>query len=140
MLGCELASSTHGVLVSRSPPLNQVVLVVEDEFLIRTDAADMVRAAGFTVVEASNADLALELLESASDIAAVFTDIHMPGSMDGLRLVAIVRDRWPPIAVLVTSGQDQIGIDDLPVGGRFLPKPYTEAQLATHLRELTSLH
>jgi CheY-like chemotaxis protein len=117
-----------------------VVLVVEDEFLIRTDAADMVRAAGFTVVEASNADLALQLLESSSDIAAVFTDIHMPGSMDGLRLVAIVRDRWPPIAVLVTSGQDQIGIDDLPVGGRFLPKPYTEAQLATHLRELTSLH
>ena len=140
MLGCELASSTHGVLVSRSPPLNQVVLVVEDEFLIRTDAADIVRAAGFTVVEASNADLALELLESSSDIAAVFTDIHMPGSMDGLRLVAIVRDRWPPIAILVTSGQDQIGVDDLPVGGRFLPKPYPEAQLATHLRELTSLH
>ena len=122
--------------MSRSPPLNQVVLVVEDEFLIRTDAADMVRAAGFTVVEASNADLALELLESSSDIAAVFTDIHMPGSMDGLRLVAIVRDRWPPIAILVTSGQDQI----FPVGGRFLPKPYTEAQLATHLRQLTSLH
>jgi CheY-like chemotaxis protein len=113
-----------------------VVLVVEDEFLIRIDAADMVRAAGFTVVEASNADLALELLESSS----VFTDIHVPGSMDGLRLVAIVRDRWPPIAILVTSGQDQIGVDDLPAGGRFLPKPYTEAQLATHLRELTSLH
>ena len=56
----------------------------------------MVRAAGFTVVEASNADLALELLESSSDIAAVFTDMHIPGSMDGLRLVAIVRDRWPP--------------------------------------------
>jgi hypothetical protein len=66
--------------------------------------------------------------------------VKYDGYQDGLRIVVIVRDRWPPIAILVTSGQDQIGIDDLPVGGRFLPKPYTEVQLATHLRELTSLH
>ena len=75
----------------------QVVLVVEDEALIRMHAAEMIRDLGFEVLEAANADQAISLLESNSEISVVFTDIQMPGSMDGLRLLAVVRDRWPPL-------------------------------------------
>ena len=81
-----------------------VVLVVDDEVLVRTVAVDMVEQAGFEVIEASNADEAIRILESRQDIRAVFTDIQMPGSMDGLRLAQSVRDRWPPVALIVTSG------------------------------------
>src|SRR5579863_9901913 len=77
-----------------------VVLIVEDEFLIRKDAADMVRDAGFDVVEAENADEAILILESRLDITVVFTDIQMPGSMDGLKLAAAIRGRWPPIKIV----------------------------------------
>jgi CheY-like chemotaxis protein len=111
----------------------QVVLVVEDEALIRMHAADMIRDLGFEVMEAANADQAILLLESSSDISVVFTDIQMPGSMDGLRLLAVVRDRWPPVALLVTSGQLRPREDDMPENAHFLPKPYLMADLQTHL-------
>src|ERR1700691_606694 len=75
----------------------QVGLIVEDESLVRMTAVDMVEEAGFEVLEATNADEAILLLEVRRDIAVVFTDIEMPGSMDGLRLTAAVRGRWPPI-------------------------------------------
>ena len=81
-----------------------VVLIVEDEFLIRMDAVDMIRDAGFDVVEAGDADAAILILESRFDITIVFTDIQMPGSMDGLKLrppfeVGGRRSRlWPPPA------------------------------------------
>ena len=81
-----------------------VVLIVEDEFLLRVDAVDMIKAAGFDVVEAANADEAIEILESRRDITVVFTDIQMPGSMDGLKLARAVRGRWPPIKIVATSG------------------------------------
>jgi two-component system, response regulator PdtaR len=97
------------------------VLVVEDEFLTRTAAAEMVRAGGFDVVEAENADEAILVLERRLDISVVFTDIQMPGSMDGLKLAAAVRGRWPPIKIVATSGLLEIGQDDLPSGIRFLP-------------------
>ena len=112
-----------------------VVLVVEDEFLLRMDAADVIAAAGFEVIEAVNADEAIEILESRSDITVVFTDIQMPGSMDGLKLARAVRGRWPPIKIIATSGN--VGQVDLPEGGRFLPKPYSPAQVTGVLRELT---
>jgi CheY-like chemotaxis protein len=113
-----------------------VVLVVEDEFLLRMDAADMISAAGFEVVEAADADAAIEILEARSDIGVIFTDIQMPGSMDGLKLARAVRGRWPPIKIIATSGID-VGESDLPEGGRFLPKPYSSAQIAGMLRQLT---
>ena len=100
-----------------------VVLVVEDEFLVRMDAVDMVRAAGFDAVEASDADEAIDILTSRLDIAVVFTDIQMPGSMDGLRLAAAVRDRWPPIKIITASGRVRVGDDDLPSGSRFCQSP-----------------
>jgi CheY-like chemotaxis protein len=89
-----------GLVESRRP----VVLIVEDEFLLRMDAVDMIAAAGFEVVEAINADDAIEILESRPDITAVFTDIQMPGTMDGLKLARAVRGRWPPVKIIATSG------------------------------------
>lgn len=117
-------------------PRTQVVLIVEDEFLIRMHAVDMVAAAGFEVVEAWNADEAIEILESRCDITLVFTDVQMPGSMDGLKLVRTVRGRWPPIKIIATSGHLNVRETDLPEGGRFLPKPYSPVQVTGVLREL----
>ena len=111
-----------------------VVLIVEDEFLLRIDAADMIAAAGFEVVQAGNADEAIEILESRADITVVFTDIQMPGSMDGLKLARAVRGRWPPIKIVATSGRVRIEPQDLPDGGRFLPKPYSSLQVTGMLR------
>ena len=114
-----------------------VVLVVEDELLIRTNAVDMLRDAGFDVIEAVNADEAIMILEGGSTIDVVFTDVQMPGSMDGLKLAAAVRNRWPPIKIVATSGVLKVGEDDLPAGSRFLPKPYSPSQIVVTLRELT---
>jgi len=114
-----------------------VVLIVEDEFLLRSHAVDMIAGAGFEVVEAANADEAIEILEARRDITVVFTDIQMPGSMDGLKLARAVRGRWPPIKIIATSGQFDVGTADLPEGGRFLPKPYNSTQITGVLRELT---
>jgi CheY-like chemotaxis protein len=118
--------------VARRP----VVLVVEDDFLLRIDAVDIVKSAGFDVVEAGNADEAIALLEARPTIHVVFTDIQMPGSMDGLKLARFVKDRWPPIKIVTTSGRITISGDDLPEGGRFIPKPYSPAQIIGTLREL----
>jgi CheY-like chemotaxis protein len=115
-----------------------VVLVVEDDFLIRITAVEMIEAAGFDVVEAANADDAMEILISRLDIAVVFTDIQMPGSMDGLKLAAKIRGRWPPIKIVTTSGIVDVRRLDLPDGGRFLPKPYSCADIVGTLHELTS--
>jgi CheY-like chemotaxis protein len=113
-----------------------VILIVEDELLIRLNAVEMIEEAGFEVVEAANADEAIAILESRLDITVVFTDIQMPGSMDGLKLAAAVRDRWPPIKIVATSGQVKLGPDDLPEGGRFLQKPYSPAEIMKTLGEL----
>jgi CheY-like chemotaxis protein len=115
-----------------------VVLVVEDEFLLRVNAVDMIEAAGFEVVEATNADEAIAVLESRRDISVVFTDIQMPGSMDGLKLVRAVRGRWPPIKIVATSGHAHVTQQDLPEGGRFVAKPYSLNQITDLLRELTA--
>ena len=123
--------------MSRSASKRPVVLIVEDEFLLRMDAVDMIASAGFEVVEATTADQAIEILESRPDITVIFTDIQMPGSMDGLKLARAVRGRWPPIKIIATSGQLDVGETDLPEGGRFLPKPYSQIEIAGVLRELT---
>ncbi|MGY3589237.1 CheY-like chemotaxis protein [Bradyrhizobium sp. USDA 4341] len=113
------------------------VLVVEDDFLIRMQAADMVEAAGFHSIEAGNADDAIAILETRDDIRVIFTDIQMPGSIDGLRLAHVVRHRWPPIAIIATSATDVI-LDDLPAGGHFIAKPYSLADVGMHLRQVTA--
>jgi CheY-like chemotaxis protein len=118
------------------PDQKPVVLVVEDEDLIRASALEMVEEAGFEAIAASNADEAIRILESRSDIRAVFTDVHMPGTMDGLRLARVVRNRWPPVALIVTSGHTNVQEADLPTGGRFLSKPYAAAHIGATLRQL----
>ena len=119
-------------------PSRQVVLIVEDEALVRMTAVDMIEEAGFEVLEATNADEAILLLEARRDITVVFTDIEMPGSMDGLRLARAVRGRWPPIKIIATSGRHLVREGDLPSGGLFLRKPYSPAQISSALRDLTA--
>ena len=113
-----------------------VVLIVEDEFLVRTGTRAAVEMAGFDVLEAGDADEAIAILTARNDISLIFTDVHMPGSMDGLKLAHFVRDRWPPIKIVATSARARITASDLPEGGRFLPKPYSAADIASTLHEL----
>jgi CheY-like chemotaxis protein len=113
-----------------------VVLVVEDETLLRWHAVAMIEDAGFDVIEAGNAAEAISVLEARTDIRVIFTDIQMPGSIDGLRLAHLVRDRWPPIKIIATSGQLRLRDYELPEGGRFLPKPYSVGEITGTLREL----
>ena len=119
-------------------PSRQVVLIVEDEALVRMTAVDMIEEAGFDILEATNADEAILLLEARLDITVVFTDIEMPGSMNGLRLAEAVRGRWPPIKIIATSGDYVVRGGDLPSGGLFLAKPYSLNQISSALREITA--
>lgn len=116
-----------------------VILIVEDELLLRIDAAEMIAEAGFDVVEAANADEAIAILEVRPDIHIVFTDIQMPGSMDGLKLARFIRGRWPPIKLVATSGQVAIQDGDLPEDAVFIGKPYNSAKISTTLRDLAGL-
>jgi CheY-like chemotaxis protein len=84
-----------------------VVLVIEDDFLVRMNAAQAIEEAGFEAIESANADQAIAILEARPDIIIVFADIQMPGDMDGLKLAAAIRDRWPPIKIVATSGARQ---------------------------------
>jgi CheY-like chemotaxis protein len=134
----DLDSVGTGYVMGTTATKRPVVLIVEDEFLLRMNAAEMISGAGFDVVEAGNADEAIAILEARPDIHIVFTDIQMPGSMDGLKLAKFVRGRWPPIKIVATSGFVNVGKDDLPEGSRFLPKPYRPEQIVATLRELTA--
>ncbi|NHT77118.1 response regulator [Ferranicluibacter rubi] len=100
------------------------VLVVEDEPLLLMDAMDMVEDAGFTVYGAGNADEAIRLMEKHHDICVLFTDVDMPGSMDGLKLAHAVRDRWPPVSIIIASGHVNVAHETLPENGLFFSKPY----------------
>ena len=104
--------------------MRRKVLVDEDEPLLLMMAVDLVEDAGFEAVEARNADEAIRLLQEMQDIRVMWTDIDMPGSMNGLMLAAVVRDRWPPIEILVVSGMRKPEARDLPDRGVFYSKPY----------------
>lgn len=113
------------------------ILIVEDELLVRVGAARTIEDAGFEVIQAANADEAIRIQEYRRDIRVVFTDVQMPGSMDGLKLAHAVRNRWPPIKLVVTSGRVQVAEQDLPKGGWFFAKPYDLEEITDTLRELT---
>ncbi|MDP3075419.1 response regulator [Bradyrhizobium sp.] len=117
-------------------PAPAVVLVVEDEMLLRMRAVDMVEDAGFTCVEAVDADQALAILESRSDIALLFTDIQMPGQMDGLGLAHAVHDRWPPIKIILVSGQLKLTKTDIPADSHFFGKPLAAAAMIAEIRTM----
>lgn len=118
--------------------VSHIVLVVEDEPMLLLHAVDVIEGAGFETVIASNADEAVAILEARKDIRIVFTDIDMPGSMDGLRLAAAVRNRWPPIEIIITSGQRTPDLADLPARGFFFPKPYSDASLVRAIRSFVA--
>jgi CheY-like chemotaxis protein len=102
------------------------------------DSASLMEEAGFTVFQAAHADEAIRLLELNAEISLIFTDVHMPGSMDGLKLAHYVRGRWPPVKIIVTSGQMKVRAADLPSDAVFVPKPYLIAEVASHARRLTA--
>jgi two-component system, response regulator PdtaR len=118
---------------SNSPP---VVLIVEDDPLLRLFAVEVVEEAGFVALEAGNAEEAVALLESRPDISVLFTDVNMPGSMDGLKLAHAVRDRWPPIKILLVSGKARLRPSELPSNSRFVVKPYRAAAMVEQLRSI----
>jgi two-component sensor histidine kinase/FixJ family two-component response regulator len=112
------------------------VLVVEDEMVLRMRAVDIVEDAGFKAIEAVNADEALSILESRSDISLLFSDIQMPGTMDGLKLAHAVHDRWPSIKIILVSGQVRPLDEDKPPDSRFFGKPLEMTQMIAELKEM----
>jgi CheY-like chemotaxis protein len=124
------------MMILRLPDIAAVVLVVEDEMLLRMRAVEMVEDAGFTSVEAVDADQAIAILESRSDIVLLFTDIQMPGSMDGLRLAHAVRKRWPPIKIILVSGQLKLADLELPADSRFFGKPLEAKVMIAQMRSM----
>jgi two-component system, response regulator PdtaR len=118
-----------------------VVLLVEDEPLVRMAAADDLQEAGFHVLEAANADVALAVLESCSDnVQVLFTDIDMPGTMDGLGLAESVQQRWPHISLLIASAYHRPHPEQIPDDGRFVPKPYCSDDVVRQIRDLMTGH
>src|SRR6478609_6483013 len=115
------------------------VLVVEDEMVLRMRAADIVEDAGFTPIEAVNADEAIAILESRSDIAVLFTDIQMPGSMDGLKLAHAVHARWPDIKIVLVSGQVKPTDAERPADSRFFGKPLGVEQMIAELQSMVGM-
>jgi CheY-like chemotaxis protein len=115
-----------------------IVLVVEDDAIQRYIAVTMVEDAGFEAIEAQNADEAVRILESRKDIRIVFTDINMPGSMDGMKLAACIRDRWPPVEIILTSAEFAEKDVTLPARGLFFPKPYDPDAVSEAMRRKSS--
>ena len=115
-----------------------VILVVEDEVMVRMMAVFVGEDSGFEVLSAATADEAIKILESRSDIRLVFTDVNMPGSMNGLKLAHAVRRRWPPVELLVTSTFSNIMAEELPERGRYLAKPYDVAALSEAFQQMAA--
>jgi CheY-like chemotaxis protein len=116
-----------------------VVLVVEDETLVRIFMADFLDEAGFKVFEAVNADEALTVLQARPDVQVVITDIEMPaGSMNGLKLAQTIQKRWPGIGVVISSGRDRPGPDDLSDKVAFLAKPYLPDTVINLIRQMAT--
>ena len=112
------------------------VLVVEDEMVLRMRAVDIVEDTGFRPIEAVNAEQALAILESRSDISLLFTDIQMPGTMDGLKLAHAVHDRWPAIKIILVSGQLKPADSEKPIDSQFFGKPLEVREMIAELRKM----
>jgi DNA-binding NtrC family response regulator len=117
---------------------NVIVLVVEDEPVLRMMAVDLVEEAGFKAIEAGKADHAVRILEARSNVRIVFTDIDIPGSMDGMKLAAAVRNRWPPIEIILTSGYYDVKKGKLPVRSVFFCKPYNTSEVIETLQRMAA--
>ena len=119
---------------AKIPP---IVLIVEDDFMLRMRAVDIVEDAGYTPVEAVDADEAFAIIQSrSSDIALLFTDIQMPGSMSGLQLALAVHERWPAIKIILASGQLKLTKSEIPENSRFFGKPLDSVEMVAEIREM----
>ena len=114
------------------------VLVVEDEPFIRLAAVGLVEEAGFVALEATNADQAIAVMEANPDVRLVFTDVDMPGTMDGVKLAHYIRGRWPPVQLIVASGKAIVTENDLPKGTRFFSKPYADHAIVDTIRAMVA--
>jgi CheY-like chemotaxis protein len=112
------------------------ILVVEDEELLRLNAADLLEDNGYAVIEAANAEDALRTLERRPDVRLLFTDIQMPGRIDGIELARLVHERWPHILLVMTSGQKQPSRTEIPDEGRFIAKPYRAGELLGQVNKM----
>ena len=99
-------------------------------------AVSLIEGAGYAVYEADSARAAIRMLELHKEIRLIFTDINMPGSMDGFKLAHYVRGRWPPVKIIVTSGEVKVQNEALPAGAAFFPKPYNPVEISDKVREL----
>lgn len=124
--------------MSSSTRERKIVLVVEDEPILRMMAFDLVEDAGFEAVEATDATQAIEILERRPDIRIVFTDIDMPRGMDGMKLALMIRDRWPPIELIITSGKLRPRPEELPARGVFFSKPYASEKVVEAMRRFAA--
>jgi CheY-like chemotaxis protein len=118
------------------PDSKAVILVVEDQAIIRMGAVALVVEAGYDALEAEDADEAIRILEARTDIRLVFTDVDMPGTMDGMKLTHYIRKRWPPVKLLVASGMMILKESEFPEGAKFFPKPYSERNIVEAITAL----
>ncbi|GGG13545.1 hypothetical protein GCM10010924_48350 [Rhizobium wenxiniae] len=113
-----------------------VVLIVEDDALIRMDVADYISRPDITTLEAANADEALQILSERSDVDVIFTDVNMPGSMDGLQLAERVRELQSEIGIIIASGMVRVARSTLPSNAVFYEKPYDLEEVSASIRKL----
>jgi len=116
----------------------KTVLVVEDEILTRVDAVACLREAGFDVVEAGSGAEALAVIGARDDVDLIFTDIQMPGPVDGLELARRARESDPNVRLIFTSGARRFDKDKLPGEGLFFSKPYDAENVAETVQRLLS--
>ena len=115
-----------------------IVLVVEDEPLLRLFATDMIEDAGFEVIDVPDSAAAIAILERRTDIRIVFTDVDMPGGIDGIKLAACIRDRWPPIEIIITSGKAWPTGVKPPERSVFFSKPYRQDRVIDTIRRMAA--
>ena len=123
--------------MGRSTPLSRLpVLIIEDEPVLRIDAIDMVERAGFEAVEASSIEDAIGILERRTDIRVVFIDLDMPRGVAGIEIAAAIRNRWPPIEIVLTAASFAKADLDLPVRAEFIAKPFRHAEVVATMRRM----
>jgi CheY-like chemotaxis protein len=133
--GANAAVESYSPMAQFARLIPATIVVVENEALVRLELADRLAKLGFIVLVASDADEAIALLDTHPEVEVLFTDVTMPGSMDGIRLAHHVRDRWPPVKIIVASGMLGAELRDLPGGSLFLSKPYAPESLADALAQ-----
>ena len=136
-MAAERRASDRILNMARSVDERPIILIVENEYVVRMATAEAIRDAGFDVVEATNSDEALAAVEGRQGIRVLFTEIEMQHSRSGAKLAREVSRRWPQIRIIVTSGRFALRELKLPTGSMFFQKPYTFDEIISMLRALT---